>query len=147
MGLLGYDVIYFRGQKDEQLMEIALREGRTIITRDTHLALERDPVHSFHIKTIDFRNQLQAVTEAFPLDFNRTFLSRCTHCNVPTERVSRQEVIDELPPKAKEWASVFFRCPGCGKLYWDGTHIPAMLRRLKEDIGLEIDPVNWHQNS
>ena len=139
MLLLGYDAAYFRGAKDEELMEIAKNENRIIVTRDTHLALERSPGNSFHIKTIHFWEQLKRIVETFPLDFSRTFLSRCSHCNVLLEKCPKEEAVAFLPPKAAEMASCFFRCPKCQRFFWDGTHPIHIRFLLKTRIGLCID--------
>lgn len=144
MRLLGYDVTYFTGQTDKKLMEKAEKENRLILTRDTHLATERAPDQCFLVHSTDFMEQLKKIIERFPLDFNKTFLSRCPHCNVMTETVSKEEVWDRLPPKVKQWATTFKVCPKCHHVYWDGTHVRDMLRILKEKIGIEIHPENWN---
>jgi len=139
MLLLGYDVVYFRGTKDEELIELAKRENRILVTRDTHLALEKYPEHSLLIKTIHFWEQLKKIVEEYPLDFSETFLSRCSHCNVELEKLEREAALPELPEKVREMASVFFRCPVCRSLYWNGTHPIHILELLETHIGLRIE--------
>ena len=136
MSLLGYDVVYFRGHSDEELIQAAGAEQRIIITRDTHLALEGCPKRCFLIKTIHFWEQLKRIVEAFPMDFSKTFLSRCNHCNCIVEEVKKEEILGELPEKVKEWATKFYRCPCCEKLYWNGTHPIHIARLLEENLDL-----------
>ena len=140
--LLGYDVEYFRGEKDEEMIALSKKEDRIIITRDTHLALERFPEKSFLVKSTRFWEQLGRVIRSFPLDFSKTFMTRCPRCNVLTKPVRKEDVIGELPEKVKTWATVCFRCPECGHLYWDGTHAIEMMRLLKENLGIEFEPEN-----
>jgi len=143
MLLLGYDVVYYRGRTDQEMLEIAEREDRIIVTRDTHLAEEHPRSHIFLIRTIHFWEQLQCVMGAFPMDFAETLLTRCSHCNVPVEQVSAEEVEGDIPPKARERATVFFRCPRCLKLYWDGTHPVHIRELLKEYTGLDVKADHW----
>jgi len=138
MLLLGYDTVYFRGQKDEELIELAKKENRLLITRDTHLALERYPGHSILIKTIHFWEQLKKITEDYPLNFSETFLSRCSLCNVLLERLEREEALPQLPEKVRDMAKVFFRCPVCRQVYWDGSHPVHIRELLEKHIGLRI---------
>jgi len=135
---LGYDVLYFRGKDDQQMLEAAEREGRTIITRDTHLVEEHPHAHIFLIRTLDFWEQLRCVVKEFPINFGETLFSRCSHCNVPVERLKMEEARTLLPPMARERATVISRCPVCNKLYWDGTHPVHIIKLLKEHVGLVL---------
>ncbi len=146
MLLLGYDVVYFRGTKDEELIEMAKRENRLLVTRDTHLALERYPGRSLLIKTILFWEQLKKITDAYPLNFSETFLSRCSLCNVLLAREEREKALPELPEKVREMASVFYRCPQCRHLYWDGSHPVHILELLEEHTGFQIKSKFWRKN-
>lgn len=139
MLFLGYDVIYYRGKSDEELMQAAQESGRMIITRDTHLALERYPRNSFLIKTIHFWEQLKQIAQEFPLNFSETLFSRCSHCNTILEQVKKEEVSSQLPEKAREMATVFSRCPSCLHLYWNGTHTLHIQQLLKEKAGIDLD--------
>ena len=139
MLLLGYDAVYFRGTKDEELIEWAKRENRILITRDTHLALEKYPEHSVLLKTIHFWEQLKKIVEEYPLAFSETFLSRCSLCNVLLEGLERAEALPELPEKVRAMAKMFFRCPVCRRMYWDGTHPIQILELLETNIGLRIE--------
>jgi hypothetical protein len=135
---LGYDVLYFRGKDDRHLLEAAEREGRIIITRDTHLVEEHPHADIFLIRTLDFWEQLRCVVREFPMNFGETLFSRCSHCNVPVERMKTEEARAFLPPKARERATMIFRCPLCNKLYWDGTHPIHIIQLLREHVGLDV---------
>lgn len=139
MLFLGYDVIYYKGYSDEDLIQSAQNSGRTIITRDTHLALEKYPQNAFLLKTIHFWEQLKQITRAFPLDFSKTIFSRCSHCNTILERVKKEEVVSLLPEKVEKMATDFSRCPSCSHLYWNGTHTLHIQQLLKEKAGIETN--------
>lgn len=135
MLLLGYDVIFFRGQTDNELLDKAHEEGRIIITRDTHLVEEHPRREMLLIRSTQFWEQLRQVVEAFPMTFRQTLLTRCSSCNVLVERVDLDAMRGDIPPKARERATELYRCPRCGHLYWDGTHPVHIMKQLKENLG------------
>ena len=70
--LLGYDTLFFTGETDTQMVDIALTEARVILTRDTHL-LERRAAVSGQIKIIllnsdDIDKQIRQVVIDLHLD-------------------------------------------------------------------------------
>ncbi len=57
--------------------------------------------------------------------------SRCMDCDGELAPVALAEVAHEVPRRAKGVCSEFFRCRGCGKLYWHGTS----WERIKDRLG------------
>lgn len=58
--------------------------------------------------------------------------SRCLDCNLPVEPISREQAAGSVPVYTLHRASGFTRCPGCGRVFWPGSHGPrarAMLER------------------
>jgi uncharacterized protein with PIN domain len=49
-------------------------------------------------------------------------------CNALLEPVSKEEVRKGLPPRAAALYDEFHRCPGCGRVYWPGSHYDRMRR-------------------
>jgi uncharacterized protein with PIN domain len=45
--------------------------------------------------------------------------------------VSKQEIIDRIPPKTKAFCDKYSYCKSCDKIYWEGNHVIKM----KEMIG------------
>jgi uncharacterized protein with PIN domain len=48
--------------------------------------------------------------------------SRCPVCNELLEPVAREEIYHDVPSRSRDYESGFARCPGCGKIYWHGSH-------------------------
>lgn len=48
--------------------------------------------------------------------------SRCIRCNQPTQTIEKQAIRDRIPEYIWESHEAFRECPGCGRLYWRGTH-------------------------
>jgi uncharacterized protein len=58
------------------------------------------------------------------------FLSRCVICNVTVEAISAAEIGDRLPEAIRKSMAPFHTCPRCGRIYWEGSHVNRMKRRL-----------------
>jgi uncharacterized protein with PIN domain len=44
------------------------------------------------------------------------------------EPVAKNQVVDRLLPKTRQYYDDFSQCLGCGNLYWKGSHYERMLR-------------------
>ena len=53
--------------------------------------------------------------------------TRCLECNTELIKIAKEKIAGNLPPRVKQSQEEFFKCPGCGKLYWKGTHHQKML--------------------
>jgi hypothetical protein len=130
--LLGYDTLHFPQIADRNLAELASREGRVVLTRDTTLARRFPAIEVFRLEDEDPFRQLATVIRHFNLDCETHTFTRCMMCNAPLEAVDKEACRDEVPPKAFAGCRRFARCTGCRKLYWDGTHYMRMKERLEE---------------
>jgi len=129
---MGYDTYYpKKGMKDEELMEIARREGRIIITRDKELAKRSG---GFYVASEDYLQQLKIVIEEFKLK-DDNMLSRCSICNEPLVPVNKEMVKEKVPPYVYEHNNEFYQCPKCGRIYWWGTHTEKIERTIRKIIG------------
>ncbi len=122
--LLGYDTVYLNDASDHQLARLARSDGRVLLTRDRALAARRG-LDSLLIRSEQLEEQVEQVREALgpPPDSS---LSRCSVCNTTLEDVSPGEVADRVPPYVRERHAEFRHCPGCGRVYWSGSHVEAM---------------------
>jgi len=62
-------------------------------------------------------------------------MSRCLHCNVPVVAATSAAVAGKVPERVLKTAAEFHRCPRCGKVFWEGSHIERICKRL-EDAGI-----------
>jgi len=128
----GFDVIYDPFADDDQVMTQARERGAVLLTRDTRI---RNPlgVRMIFIKDDHVEDQLRQVVEEAPLSLERACpLTRCTLCNQALIAAAREEVWDRVPPFVYLTQERFARCPGCGRIYWEGTHVARMKARLAE---------------
>ena len=124
---LGHDTVYVRGLEDDEIARRALREGRTLITRDRRLA-DRTP-GALWLSSPELREQLRAVRASCPSAGYEVRFDRCTVCNGRLARVEAGQ-LTELPPSVRGSAGPVFRCTECGHAYWEGSHT----RRIREEL-------------
>jgi uncharacterized protein with PIN domain len=136
--MLGFDAIFAHPVEDDELVAIAAREGRVLLTRDTYILHRRvvfdGTVRAILITRDDVQDQLRQVLRHLGLRPPFAFFSRCLECNVPLESVSREQVADEVPPFVLRTQTSFTRCPLCHRVYWAGTHRDHMLREIEEMV-------------
>ncbi len=136
--LLGYDTLYSPTLGPEALAKAAAREDRTILTRgDTSRRFPHAP-RIFSLRSEYPTEQLREVVEAFSLDPRSGLWTRCTLCNGSISEVPKQTVRSEVKPKVFEIYDRFYRCSGCGRVYWHGSHVERILANLSDLLGPEL---------
>jgi uncharacterized protein with PIN domain len=136
--ILGYDTVYLVHTDDEIVMRTAAAEERILLTMDTELyrksVLRKIDAHL--IKSFDHLEQLVDLAVRFDLRLEvNPIASRCPICNSSLQETTRHEVEGKIPHSSIVLSKDFWRCVGCGKLYWQGSHwknIRAQLTRARE---------------
>jgi hypothetical protein len=136
--LMGYDARLFDGQDDNQMIRMALAEGRVLLTKDTQI-MKRWVVTSGRLKVLliqgeDHREQLRQVASSLGLDYRYRPFSLCLECNRPLEPRGKEEVRGLVPAYVFRTQSEFTQCPACHRVYWRGTHWQSMSRELERFI-------------
>ncbi len=133
--VMGYDALFPSNMEDNELVRIALREDRIIVTRDSGITGRR-LVTTGRLKAVlvqhdDLKGQLRQVISSLNLDSSREF-SRCIRCNESLVDISRESVKEQVPPYVYETQEGFMECPLCRKIYWPGSHWANMRRDLAQ---------------
>ncbi len=126
MRLLGYDTLYNRDRKSMENYIMAIKKGRLFITRNRKLTGKKDVII---IKTERLREQLKEIKELLPPP---SPLTRCPECNLPLKEVEREQLRYKLPPYIFMNIKRFHVCPGCGRLFWEGSHTESIKSKIKE---------------
>src|SRR5579862_7460425 len=92
--LMGADVTWGAELRGHALIESARCEGRPVLTRDKRL---RTAPEVLFIESNYFREQLRQVLERFPFDRRARAFTRCSECNQPLTRISRELVRRRVP--------------------------------------------------
>lgn len=141
MRIYGYDTKYDITLDDNKIIEIAKKEGRTIITSDEEL-IRRAKTENLQVIRVPLDNDLPRMIKIFKvlkilpkIDPKR---SRCPNCNSPLTIVDKKE-IQNVPEKVLKRKKIFYKCNLCGKVYWYGSHWrkirefeKTLKKRLKE---------------
>lgn len=131
--LLGFDSLYRSDYKDPELLEIARQEERVLLSRDRALLSSEDLTRGFLVRSSDPRQQVREILERFDLYSSvRPFL-RCLRCNTFLIEVPKQDVMERIPAKTREYFDEFFQCPTCSRVYWKGSHYQRM-RKFIESV-------------
>jgi uncharacterized protein with PIN domain len=133
--VLGFDTLFINPIADEDLLEIARREGRIIVTKDTAFLRRREVIDGrlrvVFVRSNDRFGQLREVIGALNLPAPDRWFSRCLACNAPLEAVAKAEVAGQVPPYVYATHNGFQRCSNCGRVYWPGTHWERMRAELQ----------------
>ena len=120
--LLGYDCVFFERDKKKDLVIENLREDRVILTRDPGLSRFRG-ARMVRVESDLVERQLEQVIDALRLKIDKKgMFTRCVLCNELTEGVAKEIVKERVPQYVYGTQDEFMLCPGCGKVYWKGTH-------------------------
>jgi len=130
--MLGYDAIYCRGEDAQQLIQLARQEGRVILTRNTQLIPKRPEDRILRIMEDKPHHQLKELIQKglISLDQENSFL-RCLLCNAPLNGILREEAEGKIPDFIYYQKKEFFRCPQCQRIYWQGSHLKNMQKKVE----------------
>lgn len=130
--LLGIDVAYDAAAEDRQLVEIASRNNRALLTRDRRLLMHAAVQHGYYLRSQNPIEQTIEVLRRFNLHSILSPFSRCLRCNALLEHTEKKKVIGQLEPLTKIYYDEFRRCTGCGQVYWSGSHFTNLQKRLEQ---------------
>jgi uncharacterized protein len=130
--ILGFDVLYFSKAEDKDLVEMARRDGRILLTRDTGL-IERAAKrpNRLFVRSDDWEDQVVQVLDELELWGEVRPNTRCLECNLPLKALSRDRARNLVAPYVHERASSFAVCPGCNRVFWQGTHYGDMEKKIE----------------
>src|SRR5438067_6074164 len=130
--LLGTDVTCDPAAEDRQLVTTSSNEERALLTRDRRLLMHAAVRHGYYLRSQNPLEQTIEVLRRFDLGSRLTPFSRCLRCNALLEPAKKAEVLDQLEPLTKIYYEQFRRCPGCGQVYWSGSHFDKLRARVEE---------------
>jgi uncharacterized protein with PIN domain len=59
-------------------------------------------------------------------------MSRCVRCNQPLAPVAREAALGRIPEHVFHTQKEFYECPACHRVYWAGSHISGITKRLSQ---------------
>jgi uncharacterized protein with PIN domain len=136
--VMGYDTLLFMDQDDGKMINLALKQQRVILTKDTQL-MKRRLITSGKLKAIlvegdNPKAQLKQVASALNLKYQCKPFSLCLECNQQLRQTDKDKVTDLVPPYVYKTQDYYMECPTCHRIYWQGTHWLAMKEELEKLI-------------
>jgi len=138
--MLGHDVVYSVQFSDDELLELAKKEVRTLLTKDFELykrAIGRG-LDAFYVEGKSETDQLAEVAKRYGLqlsiDMNK---SNCPLCNAPLQTALKDELMSKIEKNTYKFYDKFWRCSNCAQIYWQGAHwkqITKTLTQLEERL-------------
>ena len=130
--MLGFDCRYRNDFSDPQIVDLALAEGRIILTRDRGLLKHARVKNGYLIGSSVPERQVVEVLERYRLRDQIHPLYRCPNCNGLLQGVAKEEIRHRLLPKTALYYERFQICGECSQLYWQGAHYQRISRWLEE---------------
>jgi uncharacterized protein len=124
--MAGFDTLWTNHWNDDEIVQISAVQKRTILTRDKGMLRRREVDRGYFVRATESEAQLAEVVRALQLEGLLAPFTRCRECNVLLEDVPREAVLDQVPEKVRGFYDRFKRCPGCERVYWEGTHFARM---------------------
>jgi uncharacterized protein with PIN domain len=138
--MLGHNVKYSNKLEDKQLITIAKKERRVLLTRDLELYLQATAkgVEAFYLEGRTEAEKLAKLAQRFSikLDIDMT-TSRCPNCNTRVKSIPKEKVADKVEKSTFSYYNEFWECPKCEQIYWQGAHwtrIRKTLENAKENL-------------
>lgn len=131
--LLGYDTKVIKSVTMLNLIRIAKKEGRIIISRSKSvlnhpLVFDRIFLTSNHLE-----DQLQELKPWLSYDEEYVF-TRCPEDNELLKDIAKSKILELIPEKVAELHDDFKACHKCGRVYWQGSHYRQIRDKIKELI-------------
>ena len=138
--LAGLDTLYRNDYKDEELVQISLRDRRIILTMDRCLLKRKAVTHGLWIRSRNPKDQLVEILKRLDLYDKLDPFSRCLQCNTLVQSVDKDSIKHRLQPRTLKEMETFTICPACDKIYWQGSHYDRMRERLKQWLKVVRNP-------
>lgn len=130
--LLGFDTLYESGGAEEKFIE-AMEKDRILLTRTQRIRKQFASRRLIFIESDHLERQLTQIFSELGLTAAQTRpFSRCLQCNLPIVAVEKPSLRGRVPDYIFETHEHFQKCPGCGRIYWPGSHTRRSLEKIRQ---------------
>ncbi len=130
--MCGFDTYYATDIGDNDIIDISMSSRRIILTRDRGLLKNKRVTRGYWLRSQKSLEQLKEVIIRLDLQRKIDPFTRCIECNSNLEEVEKEHIEDALQMNTKKYYSKFKKCPGCGKIFWEGSHFENMHKLIDE---------------
>jgi uncharacterized protein with PIN domain len=132
--MLGFDSAYDNNYVDDDLVAVAMKEKRTLLTRDRNLLMRKNLTRGYWIRSEMIFDQVSEVLRRFDLIRSVNLFSKCTLCNGDLQAEDENKVALLFPDYKFSADTRFFRCRDCGHIYWNGSHSSWFEKSMTEMV-------------
>jgi hypothetical protein len=138
----GLDCIWRPRLHDADIAEIAVREGRILLSRDRNLLKRKIITHGHLVRTHLPDQQFTEILNLYGLRERLAPFSRCMKCNTPLFPIAKEKILHRLEPLTIKYYNSFFHCRGCESIYWSGSHKASMEKIIAKAVSpdLSVNP-------
>ena len=133
--ILGHNVKYSNRLDDNQLLTIAKKERRILLTRDLELYQQATAkgINAFYLEGTDEAERLAQLAKRFgiKLEVDMT-TSRCPKCNTRVKPIEKEKIADKIEKSTFTYYNEFWQCPKCEQIYWQGAHWTRIRKTLEQ---------------
>jgi uncharacterized protein with PIN domain len=130
--ILGFDAVFFSKIEDTELLALARKEKRILLTRDNGLIEKSRDIQTLFIESEDWNHQIEQVLNELKLWQDVQPYSRCIECNAELKDLPKDRARNLVTPFVFEKVDAFAICPSCDRVFWKGTHHQDMEVKLEE---------------
>jgi len=131
--MAGFDALYSDRASDAELASTVALDRRVLLTRDRYLLMRTSVDRGYWVRSTEPKEQLVEVVNRFDLAGSMQPFTRCMKCNGVLVDVkydpTHWEALQRMPPNVRE-KDILQVCPGCGRIYWEGSHHARMSKML-----------------
>lgn len=132
--MLGHSVEYSNELDDSQLIAIAKKERRILLTRDLELYQQATAkgVQAFYMEEQPEAERLAKLAQKFCINLDIDMAtSRCPKCNTKVKPLPKEEAAEKVEKTTFSYYNEFWQCPKCRQIYWQGAHWTRIRRTLE----------------
>jgi uncharacterized protein with PIN domain len=132
--ILGHNVKYANKLDDSQLITIAKKERRVLLTRDLELYQQATAkgVNTLYVDGKTEAEKLAKLAQRFSIKLEVDLtVSRCPKCDTRVKPVPKEKIADRVEKTTYLHYNEFWECPKCGQVYWQGAHWTRIRKTLE----------------
>ena len=133
--IFGFDTLYVAHTHDDEILKIGIAENRIILTCDKELfkrALKNEADSILLQGSDDLKDIVHILSKCgIALLTFHTIDSRCAICNGLLIRKEPSDVVKDVNSNILKRHKQFFKCSGCKKIYWEGSHLTHIQQTVK----------------
>ncbi len=125
--MMGFDTYYDFDLSDKEIVALAEREKRIILSRDIGLLKRKNAIYGYFLRKTNIEEQVTEVFTRYRLYDKVKPFTLCLKCNQLIRKVSNKEAKQFIEENILNEYEDFFKCDKCNKFFWKGSHYDKMM--------------------